>query len=178
MKKASIVGSNGNYFAEFETEEALDAWIQDNKQKKTWGKKAGWYNEGVLTQAEKNTATQTMVGEDGSTLYMIPDQFAVTIEDNTVEVAARDLRNKKMKRLQFGQNLIFEFTVSNDAISESDTLSLFSNADVKSVKDLLGLGLLDSAKTVLQGMTPIADLLTQQQIDEMILAIDNYVANE
>jgi LPS O-antigen subunit length determinant protein (WzzB/FepE family) len=104
--KVEVVKGNKNYKAEFETEALADAWIEKQKQERSWGKLDRWEQstDGTHTNTrEVEYEAQVVIDdvaqfeEDGvtpkmetktRTEYFFPQEFTVTKKDITVEKQA------------------------------------------------------------------------------------------
>lgn len=110
MFKIEVINKLGQaFYNEKETRAELDAWLEKEKIKKSFGKIAGIYQESQLRQDELVGAVEIIPGENeihSEKIYQIQDQFTYEITDITSQVEQEKINQESLEYLKSTDYLI------------------------------------------------------------------------
>src|SRR5690606_15294603 len=122
MKKVSIKNLQGQetHSAKFETIEQANAWIEEQKALRSWGKPERWVAEDQLVSEGENIDNSiAMMIEPTSfgdvKLYKFAAEYTIEVVDVTAEVAAQKKVSDRAKKRAFGESLIDKISTINDS---------------------------------------------------------------
>lgn len=115
MKKAIIINNKtGLMFSASMEESALLAWIANNEETGSWGKKA---QEGVLIKSldayDNSVKLNVRKNDSNEDICDLPQEYEITISDITAEITRKQVKEVVSKAMAFGQSLMEDFATDN-----------------------------------------------------------------
>jgi hypothetical protein len=155
-----------------------DAWIAQEVAKNSWGRPDRWVRdlEGLPADSEEILETRDVFDPDDVlvTEYHLRAEYTIEQEpvDDSAEVAAR----KRLAKIAFGEQLLLEIMLANDAagIDDAQSLALISSPAAQVVILGLKLGTLDTVVAAIDSMSQ--PILPPEQIAVIRQKIVDYLA--
>lgn len=157
MKKIIVKNLQGQetHSAKFETLEQANAWIEEQKILKSWGKPERW----VLESEEDVSHAldfKEVISDKGEvlTMYKLPSEFEVVEEDITIELAKNQLIADGLARQSLGSQIIAKVYSINESkgLSAQDFSTMISDVNLERIERLLWTGSLRTAKMMIQAL--------------------------
>jgi hypothetical protein len=153
IKKNNLI----THGATFENTDLSNAWIEEGRANKFWGKPSGFYPISQLTEEELfQEISRKTTDEEGNPLFEtmveIPDQFSIEIIDITDEVNEQNKIAQALQAQDKGKNIICKVWALNESknISIEQTMALFNDPTLLAIERCLRNGALQSAQMMIQ----------------------------
>lgn len=159
MKKVSIKNLQGQetHSAKFETIEQANAWIEEQKALRSWGKPERWVAESQIEAEGENidNSLEMMIEptEFGEIkLYKFAAEYTVEVVDITAETLAAKKLSDRAKKRAFGEALIDKISTINDSknLSVEQVDAFMTNALISNLREHLWAGNIDTFISKLQ----------------------------
>lgn len=185
MKKVSIKNLQGQetHSAKFETLEQANAWIEEQKVLKSWGKPERWVAESQIEFEGENIANSIeMMVEPTSfgeiKLYKFASEYTIEISDVTAEIAAQKKLSDRAKKRAFGEALIDKISTINDSknLSIEQVDAFMGNALITALREHLWAGNISTFVSKLSS-SDVSAFFTEQEKAAVISECNQFLSS-
>lgn len=185
MKKIIVKNLQGQetHSAKFETLEQANAWIEEQKILKSWGKPERWVAESQIeVEGENIDNSLEMMIEPTSfgdvKLYKFAAEYTIEVVDVTAEVAAQKKVSDRAKKRAFGEALIDKISTINDSknLSVEQVDAFMTNALISNLREHLWAGNIDTFISKLQS-SDVSAFFTAEEKAAVILECQTFLTN-
>jgi len=185
MKKIIVKNLQGQetHSAKFETLEQANAWIEEQKILKSWGKPERWVAESQIeAEGENIDNSLEMMIEPTSfgdvKLYKFAAEYTIEVVDVTAEVAAQKKVSDRAKKRAFGEALIDKISTINDSknLSVEQVDAFMTNALISNLREHLWAGNIDTFISKLQS-SDVSAFFTAEEKAAVILECQTFLTN-
>ncbi len=174
MIRARIIrnGTTTNQ-ADWPTQELAETWVTENAT--AFGLPDRWKKEMDFTGDESIESSTDSREVDGVTEYFFPQNWSVSYDDVSVEIAQRNALQLRRKKQDFGAFLIAKITELNTSkgLDQAGLSSLLADANAATIERLLWSGSLEFAQAAILAYP--GNLYTTQEKQAFADEIQNFL---
>lgn len=154
MIKVSILNKQNEvgWFAQFNTQQEADIWINQEINNNSWGKPDRWVK---AEDEDVSQALETRIVDNGIsqyTEYRLPAEYSIAQEDITSIIEVQNKVSEGKKRQELGAEIIAKVYAINESknIDAITFNALMSDSTIERIERLLWTGSLKTAKVLIQ----------------------------